>query len=94
MSNLMAVPFTLCVTCRDDITDRCKIVPGAKQCAACLEEAGDVFRYRGFREACTDSGKHLGGVEHVIRTRNEAELANQLTQSDTEEDDGKEETEE
>lgn len=58
-----------CVDCGESISlARLKAVPTATKCVECLEESGDVFRTRGYRDYCTDNSKHLGGVEVLLKT--------------------------
>ena len=58
-----------CACCGHEIPEkRLRLVPDTKYCTDCLEVNGDVFRYKGIRSTATESGKHFGGVEDIMRS--------------------------
>jgi len=56
-----------CESCDELIpAARLKALPDTTRCVSCVEESGDVFRYKGIREPVTESAKHLGGCDNFI----------------------------
>jgi len=73
--------FRECEDCDDPIPEaRLIALPNTTKCVSCVEESGDVFRYKGIREAVTESSKHLGGCErNIIRSPEMFEKAQSVT---------------